>query len=196
MGASPVRSPRCDRDSQEGSLHQRPLADGGVGPAVGALSRGRLFPAGSVANRSRPWLPPGGLVGCDRAGLSARPGVRLSLAARYAADPTQLGRRLGAGVGGRGLGPAQAEGRRRTATRDTPNGIGTRPISERSSPNIVSSVRFTNAPGMASSLSSLPVTLPNRRTAAIGGKSRLLNGDRSSILKPASSASFSISDFR
>jgi hypothetical protein len=40
---------------------------------------------------------------------------------------------------------------------------------------------FTNGDGIASSLSSLPVSFPTSLTAAIGGNSRLLKGESSSI---------------
>src|SRR4249919_1178944 len=107
------------------------------------------------------------------------------MADRHAPDPARVGRRLAAGLGRQGVDPAEEcaaqRGRRRTAAKLTPNGIGNRPISPRSSPKIVSSTLLTGAEGMASSLSSLPVSLPTSRTAAIGGNNRLLNGDRSSI---------------
>src|SRR4249919_161481 len=107
------------------------------------------------------------------------------MADRHATDPARVGRRLATGVGREGVYPAEKcaaqRGRRKTAARLTPNGIGNRPIRPRSSPKIVSSILLTGAGGMASSLSSLPVSLPARRTAAIGGNNRLLNGERSSI---------------
>jgi len=46
---------------------------------------------------------------------------------------------------------------------------------------MVSSALLTGAEGKASSLSSLPVNFPTNRTAAIGGNSRLLNGESMSI---------------
>src|SRR4029453_3629943 len=100
------------------------------------------------------------------------------MADRHAPDPARLGRRLAAGVGRKGVDPAEecAAQRRRgkKATKDTPNGNGPRPTNPRSSPKIVSSALLTGADGMASSLSSLPVSLPARRTAAMGGGKRVV----------------------
>jgi hypothetical protein len=107
------------------------------------------------------------------------------MADRHATDPARVGRRLAAGVGREGRSCCGGLGTRLREHSDTvPKSlvsIGNRPIRPRSSPKIVSSILLTGAGGMASSLSSLPVSLPARRTAAIGGNNRLLNGDRSSI---------------
>ena len=146
-------------------LYQRPLADGRVDPDDGPLSRGR---AGSSVDPSQIVRDPGcaarGLVGPSRAAQLPARRVRLSVADRHAPDPAGAGSRAWQPVwAGQGsillmyrLARTAKHRHQRHAERHR------HPADKRSAPaqRWPPSIWLTGGDGMASSLSSLPVSLP------------------------------------